>query len=174
MTTHYKQKSIPSFKSETFAIKIVTTENGLVARIQAEKFYRHFINTYAKEGMEGTLKLELRKPKRSVSQNNFYYVYLGLISLSSGHTVRELHNWAKGKFLTKGITEVFGDKVRRVESTTELNRSEFTEYLARIELQTGIPLPNPEPFNISLTWEEYKKIKEEQRVKYLNMTAKGL
>ncbi len=174
MTIPHKKKSNPTYKSETFAVKLFKTEQGLVARIQADKFYRHFINTHGKEGQEGTIKLTLLKPKRTTLQNNFYWVYLDLISMSSGHSPEELHIWAKGKFLSKGITEVFGDKVRKVESSTELNRSEFTEYLARIELTTGIPIPNPEPFNLGITWEEYRKIKEDQRRKYANMKPKGL
>lgn len=166
MTTIYRKRSIPTHKSESFVIKIVPTNEGLVARIQAEKFYRHFINTHAKAGQEGTLKLELKKPLRSVSQNNFYWMYLGLISLSSGHTPKELHAWASGKFLSTGITEIFGDKVRKVNSTTELTIIEFAEYLARIELTTDIPLPDPEPFNLGLTNDEYYYIKMEQKSKY--------
>lgn len=143
-----------------------------MARITAEKFYRHFLKTYAKVGMEGTLKIELKKPKRTVAQNNFYWVYLELIAMSSGHSAQDLHNWAKGKFLSKGITEVFGDKVRKVDSTTELGRNEFGEYMARIELATEIPIPDPEPFNVGLTYLEYQYIKQEQKEKYSSMVPK--
>ncbi len=171
MTTPYRKKSTPTHKSETFAIKIFDVEGTMVARILADKFYRHFLKTHAKVGQEGTLKLTLIKPKRSTLQNNFYWVYLELISLSCGKSPDDLHIWAKGKFLSQGITEVFGDKVRRVKSTTELNRSEFSEFMARIELATEVPIPDPEPFNIGLTWDEYKKVKEIQRQKYAGMNA---
>ena len=169
---NYRKKSTPTHKSESFAIKIIQTEKGLMAKISAEKYYRHFLNTYAKAGQDGVIKIELKKPKRSVSQNNFYWVYLDLISLSSGHSTDELHIWAKGKFLGKGITEVFGDKIRKVDSTTDLSRNEFAEYMARIELATEIPIPDPEPFNIALTYAEYRVIKEAQRIKYASMDAR--
>lgn len=175
MTIPYRKKSIPTHKKESFSIKIFEVEQDgqkvLVARVQAEKFYRHFMKTYAKVGMEGTLTLELKKPKRSVAQNNFYWVYMDLVSLSSGHTPQELHIWAKGKFLSKGITEIFGDKVRKVDSTTDLNRNEFGEFMARIELATGIPIPDPEPFNIGLTMDEYRRLKLDQQLKYEDMKA---
>ena len=167
-----KKKSTPTYKSETFTVKLFKTEQGLAARIQAEKYYRHFINTNGKEGQEGTIKLTLHKPKRSTLQNNFYWVYMDLIAISSGHTPEEIHSWAKGKFLTKGITEIFGDKVRKIDSTTDLNRNEFAEYMAQIELTTGVPIPNPEPFNLGLTYSEYEKIKAEQKRKYEGIKAK--
>ena len=174
MTNPYRKKSIPTHKSETFTIKIFEVDGVNIARIQAEQYYRHFMKTHAKPGQEGTLKIELKKPKRSIAQNNFYWVYLNLISISSGHNPRELHNWAKGKFLSKGITEVFGDKVRKTDSTTDLNRNEFGEYLARIELATEVPIPDPEPFNIGLTMDEYRTLKQQQKAKYEGIKAKKI
>lgn len=174
MTNPYRKKSIPTHKSETFAIKIMQLGDILTARIEAENYYRHFLKTYGKIGQEGTIKITLKKPLRSQLQNNFYWAYLTLISLSCGHSPKELHKWASGKFLSKGITEIFGDKVRKVGSTTELTRNEFGEYMARIELATEIPIPDPEKFNIGLTHDEYRRVKEQQRRIYTELTAKNI
>ena len=110
-----------------------------------------------------------KKPLRSELLNSYYWLYLSLISLSSGHTDKELHIWAKGKFLTKGITEIFGDKTRIVDSTTKLNRAEFCEYICRIEDATNIESPFTEPFLKPLTHNEYAKLKAEQKAYYLRM-----
>lgn len=164
--------SNPTHKSESFLVDVTPGENGAVKlQVRAEKYLRFWLKQHAKVGDVGAMKVELRKPKRSDLQNSFYWVYLDLISLSSGHTPMEIHNWAKGKFMTEGIIEVFGEKVRKVKSTTDLNRSEFVEYLARIEETTGIPIPDPAPFNIGLTWEEYESLKRSQRSQYRKLTA---
>lgn len=173
-TNPYKKKSIPSHKSESFLVRIIKEGDQPRLIVQADKYMRHWLKTNAKPGDEGSMKIELKRPKRSALQNAFYWVYLDLVSVSSGHTTDELHNWAKGKFLTKGITEVFGDKVRKVGSTTDLNRSEFVEYLARIEEATGVPVPDPEPFSIGLTWDEYKQMKQAQRSNYQKIKSKKI
>lgn len=174
MSSPYKKKSIPSHKSESFLVRIIKEGDQPRLIVQADKYMRHWLKLNAKPGDEGTMKLELKKPKRSALQNAFYWVYLDLVSLSSGHTPMELHTWAKGKFLSKGITEVFGEKVRKVSSTTDLNRSEFVEYLSQIEEATGVPVPDPEPFSIGITWDDYNRMKQEQRQKYSKIKAKKI
>jgi hypothetical protein len=84
---------------------------------------------------------------------------MNIIADETGMNVDELHAWAKGKFLTQEITEVFGDKVRLTKSTTELSKSEFSEYIQNIEIETGIPAPDTTPFGLALTHEEYEKHK---------------
>lgn len=173
MTTPYVKKSIPSFKSETFLVTIVKEGEQLRIVVKADRYMRFWLKNNAKTGDEGSMRLELRRPKRTALQNAFYWLYLDLVSLSSGHTVKELHNWAKGAFLTTGITEVFGHKVRSVKSTTDLNRSEFVEYLSRIEEATGVPIPDTKPF-LGLTWDEYRKKKQIQRRNYQQIKSKKI
>ena len=169
-----RKKSVPTFKSEKFAVRFFDSPDGLVARMEAVKYYKHFLQTYAKAGDYGVIKVEIRKPKRSELQNSFYWMYLGLVSVSSGHTPKEIHDWAKGKFLTTGILEIFGDKVRKMSSTTTLDRIEFGEYLARIEQTTGVPVPDPEPFNVGLTNAEYLELKNKQKREYESIKANPL
>lgn len=110
-----------------------------------------------------------KRPKRSANQNSFFFVYLDLISLSCGHTVEELHRWVKDKILGKGITEVFGTEVRMVGETSDLNISEFCEMMNRVHEETDIPLPDPEPFNLPMTLDEYGELKINQSIKYSQM-----
>jgi len=94
------------------------------------------------EGKYIYITLDTRKPSRSLEQNRLYWLYLNIISEETGHDIEEIHEWAKGKFLSKGIKEIFGDKTRVKKSTTELNKSEFTEFLLDIERVTGVPIPD--------------------------------
>jgi len=96
-----------------------------------------------------TLWLDSKLPKRSVQQNRFYFLYLRMIADETGNEVEDLHTYFKGKYLSRGITEIFSHKVRRVRSTTDLNKSEFSEYLQRIELESGVAIPSTEEFNPS-------------------------
>lgn len=171
-----KKKIDPTYKSQQFAGKVVEIDvDGKKERkvvMNAPALYRHFLNTVCTLGDEISLYITNKRPKRSQSQNNYYFLYLSLIVLSSGHTIDELHIWAKGKFLSKGITEVFGDKTRIVNSTTLLTIGEFCEYLCRIEDETKIPCPKTDPFLVSLTHAEYDALKAEQKAAYRRMEAK--
>src|SRR3990167_8685754 len=124
-------KRVYSYESQQFAGIVEENPETKVNRIKmnAPALYQHFLNTVCKIGDLITMNITDKRPKRSAAQNNYYYLYLSLISLSSGHTIDELHTWVKGKFLTKGITEVFGEKVRIVKSTKRLNIAEFIELL---------------------------------------------
>ena len=104
-----------------------------------------------------------------MNQNSFFFVYLDLISLSCGHNVQDLHRWVNGKILGEGITEVFGDKVRQVGSTSNLNISEFCEMMNRLFEATEIPIPDPGPFLLPMSLDEYGALKINQEINYSNM-----
>lgn len=167
-------KSVPTHKSVQLAGKL-TVQNGRLVKIyNSPALLRHFFKTHCKDGDSFTETLTNKRPKRSIEQNNYYHLYLDLIASSSGHTIKELKKWAVGQFLTTGITEVFGDKTRVTDSSSDLNMNEFTEFLNKIEDKTEIPLPDPTPFNLGLLLDEYGKLKKEQKEKYSKMKAKNL
>lgn len=91
--------------------------------------------------------------------------------MSSGHTMEEIKTWAKGKLLTKGIKEIFGDKVRMVRGTSDLRIGECLEFLAALEAETEVPLPKTEPFLHPLSQKEYDALKENQKQIYSRITA---
>lgn len=165
----------PTYKSQQFVGKVIEIENdGKLerhVRINAVALYQHFLKNICKLGDEVSLYITNKRPKRSQAQNRYYHLYLSLIARSSGHTSDELHIWAKGKFLSTGITEVYGDKVRVVNSTTLLTIGEFCEYICKIEDETGIKAPATDPFLVPLTTAEYESLKNEQRAAYKRMEA---
>ncbi len=112
-----------------------------------------------------------KKPKRTDAQKRYYFEYLSLISLSCGHSVEELHTWVKGNFLSKGIKEVFGHKVRVVRSINELNISEMSELIEKIEEITEIPAPPTDLFKLPHSHQEHEKLKREQTTLYSSLTV---
>lgn len=126
-------------KLRTFAIEIKDGKPSFKTEYNRELFYK-FLAQF--EGEKVWLTVDPRKPKRSLQQNNYYHLYLGIIARETGYTPLELHTYFKGKYLTSGITEVFGSKVRKVKSTTALNKSEFSEYILQIAEEVGITPPD--------------------------------
>lgn len=169
-----KKKSYPTYKSQVFLGHVVLNQEKKEVKLNSPTLYRHFLNTMCHIGDEVAMYVTSKRPKRSLVQDNYYFLYLSLITASTGHTKEELHIWAKGKFLTKGITEVYGEKTRIVASTSDLNRSEFCEFLCRIEDRTEIPLPKTDAFLLPLSDAEYAELKGYQLESYKRMTAKGI
>lgn len=169
-------KRIYSYQSQQFAGVVELNPDTQKKRVKmnAPALYQHFLDTITKVGDIITLNITDKRPKRSAAQNSYLHLYLSLISVSSGHTLDELKAWIKGKFLTKGISEVFGDKTRIVRSTTELNIPEFIELLEKIEEKTGIPLPDTTPFLKPMSHEEYAKLRDKQRAIYERLVVKKL
>lgn len=172
----YKRKYNPSHKTVQLGGKVVEVEKDgkkkLKVQINAPILYDHFLKTYAKPGDLVSMGVTLRRPKRSENQNSFYHVYLGLIELSSGHSVDELKSWVNEDILGKGISEVFGHTTRIVGHSSDLNMSEFCEMMNTVMERTGVPIPDPEPFNLPLSFDEYGKLKEQQKNTYEKIKAK--
>lgn len=109
-------------------------------------YYQTEVNKFA-IGERVTMKLTTQKKSRTLTQNNYYWgVYLPRISQETGNDIDDLHSLFKGKFLSKAVVEVLGEKVRRVRSTTELSVIEFGEYIERIHALTGIEPPPTEEY----------------------------
>ncbi len=81
--------------------------------------------------------------ERSIKQNRYYWgVYLPEIANQTGEQdLNKLHELFKGKFLTTGIVQVLGEKVRMKKSTTDLNKEEFSLYIQSIEAFTQVSAP---------------------------------
>src|SRR3972149_2341739 len=85
--------------SQPFAAKIVQ-EGGLNKLVvKNQRWYQYQLQKF-KPGMEVTLIINNRKPKRTEQQNGYYWgVYLPLISEKTGeHEIGRLHELFKGKF----------------------------------------------------------------------------
>lgn len=97
-----------------------------------------------------SFKLVIEDRKRTLPQNSLYWAYLHIISRETGNDIDDLHNSFRYSFLPPQFIEVNNintnkvDMVSSLRSTTSLSTAEFTEYMQRIEAETGIPIPNPE------------------------------
>lgn len=88
--------------------------------------------------------VEMIKTKRSLSQNNYYWLYLGVIEQETGNSSSDLHEYFKRTLLPPKFITVLGKEIKIPSSTTELSKVEFGEYLDKISAMTGVPIPDPE------------------------------
>lgn len=139
-------------RTEQFAGEIVreklTPNNRL--KIESSRFYQHQLNKM-KPGEKVSIYISNKKPKRTEQQNRYYWgVYLPLVSQETGEAdLDRLHNFFKGKFLTTGIHEVLGEKVRMTKSTAQLSVGEFNEYIVNIAALTNVEPPPTENYALA-------------------------
>ena len=84
----------------------------------------------------------------------------------------ELKAWVREEILSEGVSEVYGDKVHIAKSSADLNMSEFCEMMNTVEERTGIPIPDPGPFNMPLSLDEYGHLKIIQKEHYETLESK--
>lgn len=89
------------------------------------------------------VNIEVEQSKRSLSQNNYYWLYLGVIEQETGQNANDVHEWAKRRFLPPRFIKVQGQELKIPASTTDLDKATFTAYLDKIASETGVPLPDP-------------------------------
>ena len=148
-------------RTESFAGTIQRGPDGNhIIVLKSKRYYANQMNKM-KVGIEVTMEVHTRKPKRTEQQNRYYWgAYLPLIASETGeHNLDRLHELFKGKFLTIGIYEVLGSKVRITKSTTELGIAEFSNYITDIEVDTGVKPPPTENYGLMSLAEgrDYKK-----------------
>lgn len=126
----------------------VIPENGkLTFNNQPEEdMFRDFLRNFDDQKLWMTI--ESKSPSRTSRQNRFYWVYLEKIAQTSGHTPEELHNTFKRAFLSKqevpGINRTFHER----PSTTKLSKKEFSDYIRKIEMKTGISAPSRKRYGL--------------------------
>lgn len=131
-------------KIDRFQVKI-NDEGGILFKSKEHaSLFRRFLQQW--NGQEIFLSVSEKKNTRSHLQSNYYFLYLGIIARETGEDKDTLHGYFKNKFLTTGISELYGDKVRITKSTTELTKGEFSDYIASIVQLTGIESPNTKEF----------------------------
>jgi len=139
-------------RSQPFAATIRASRvDGLkTLAVESKRWYQHCLNKFP-DGTKVTLEVHTRRAKRTEAQNRYYWgVYLPLIAEQTGeHDLDALHELFKGKFLTEGIVEVLGQKVRKKKSTTELGVGEFCEFIMNIEELTQVAAPPTENYELA-------------------------
>lgn len=138
--------------THTFQAKV--DEAGKLAFKRSDlltRFLRHHV-----AGRNVRVTITDQKPKRSTQQNNLYWLYLDLIEQETGNFADDLHILFKDKYLSKRRINVLGETVVKQPGTAELTKSEFAEYLMKIETDTEIPIPDTEGFLYG-SEEDYQK-----------------
>lgn len=106
-----------------------------------------------------TVDVTERRIKRTLSQNNLYFLWLTCISHETGNDKDDLHEYFKEKYITPIGKYVF-DKMIEIRSTTDLNTVQFkylldqVQYFASTEL--AITLPDPDDLRWSEFYDYYK------------------
>ncbi len=171
-----KLKKLSLYESHLFGGKIVLNPENQKPRMQLNSppLWQNFLDNICRIGDEVSFYITNKKPRRSERQNRYYHLYLGLIGISSGYTIKQLKNWVKEYCLIESIDVVYGVKVKVVKSSAELSIGEFCQMLEWVEKETGIPLPDTEPFLKPLTHDEYAKLKGRQREIYSMFVIKPI
>jgi hypothetical protein len=101
-------------------------------------------STTAAKGLKAALQLPLAldKPSRSQSQTTCYWTYLTIIAIETGDDADDLHEFFKRKLLPPVIKTISREDIRLPASTTDLSKSDFTEYLDRIAALMLVLLPD--------------------------------
>lgn len=91
------------------------------------------------------LEVIIRKKtnNRTDRQNRYYRAYLKIIAKDTGDDPDNLHEYFKRTHLPPRYVRALGKDIRLPSSTTKLSSIEFSEYIAKIEKESGIPTPNP-------------------------------
>lgn len=93
------------------------------------------------EGKRLIVEVERETGIRSMSQNSFMWMYLGVIEKEKGELATDLHEFFKRKFLPPIPKKILGVEFKIPTSTTTLNKSEFADYLDKICALTDVPIP---------------------------------
>jgi len=116
-----------------------TTEKGISFGSDFNK--RRFLD-FCKKKPGVLLRIEEFEKKRSKSQNSLYWMYLNLIEMETGNSSIDLHEFFKKRFLPPKVITIKEHEEEIQRSTTELSRKEFSEYIDKIELLTGVLVPD--------------------------------
>lgn len=146
-TTRSKSSQLYVTDTKDFSATIEMVGGKKALAITSRAWYDTQINKF-KVGDKVSVYISSRRPKRSEAQNRYYWgAYLPLIANETGERdLDRLHKLFSGKFLTTGIVEVLGEKVRMTKSTTSLSKNDFSEYIMAIEAETGIEAPPTENY----------------------------
>lgn len=127
-----------NMKSKIFLAKIV---NG---KIDFKSHNALRFLDWVKNNEGKTIRISTPDSKRSTSQNAYMWLYLGVISQETGDDANSLHEYFKRTLLPPKFIKVMGKEIKIPQSTTELSKSDMSEYLDRICNLTGVPLPDRE------------------------------
>lgn len=91
-------------------------------------------------------RIEMEKTTRSISQNNLYWMYLGIIERETGNNAKNLHELYRRTLLPPKFITVMGKEIKIPMSTSELKKQEFSDYMDKIYAETNVPIPDTKKY----------------------------
>lgn len=147
-----KEKSVPTNVQRYFVARVFENSEGIFSmKFRAGDEVRTWLKHNFRVGEDISVLVTDKKPKRTMRQNALYWVYLADVARETGHTVEELHEFFKWKFLPTHTINIFGEALIKSASTTNLKILEFGEYMDKIAEFTEVPLPSKESFGLKET-----------------------
>lgn len=107
--------------------------------------HQRFLNCL-KENEGKDFRIELLQSTRSLSQNALYWMYLELIEKETGNPANDLHEYFRRTLLSPKWLKVMGKEIKVPQSTTELKKEEFSDYMDKICAEVNIPIPDTENY----------------------------
>lgn len=115
-----------------------TMSKGIITHKDKQRFLDWW------NSLSGEIEIIMRpfKENRTDRQNRFYWAYMRLIADETGDNENDLHEYFKRKHLPPRFATVMQKEIKLPASTTKLNTKEFSEYIKKIEVETGVPAPD--------------------------------
>ena len=124
-------------------IHFATIKNNKLVLNNPNHFNRSIQENF-KEGEVVAIELSTPKKIRTLSQNNYLWLYYQIISDDTCDDVNSLHEYFKRTLLAPKFIKVLNKEIKIPGNTAELSKADFSEYINRIEELTKIPSPNTE------------------------------
>ncbi len=103
--------------------------------LQDEKRRAHALKIVSSLALDElwSVTIEPYQPRRSSQANKRYWALMQLYSDKTGYESDELHDMLKAKFLAPKQIEVGGESATVRPSTARLGKTQFAEYMDRVE-----------------------------------------
>ena len=82
-------------------------------------------------------EVTIKVRRRSNPQNDLFHVLCRSVADKTGHSEREVKDWAKSEFIGSQIVEIAGKPISRLRETSSLDENEFSLLIQRMEALDG-------------------------------------
>lgn len=128
---------------KAYPIFIAEIQRGQVVH-RHKKIYDDYLMSQFKEGAIVEVSIKPYRKDRTANQNSYYWLYLRVIEDETGNASGDLHEFFKRKFLPPRFITVMKETIKIPASTTKLSVEDMSNYMDKIQAETGIPMPVPE------------------------------
>ena len=131
-------------------MKFVPVHHGIIQNGNLALYNKDRWKSWLKklDGQRVRITVDKEKDIRTLKQNSFYWLYLGLVEEETGTPAEDIHEIAKRKFLRPRFVKFKKEEIKLPASTTNLDKLDFNKYMDKISEMTGVPIPNPDDVKI--------------------------